>query len=142
MKKYHAIFIMNQARCEYYISQIQQQSSNQRKLFQDTKALLFDAKDFSFPPGNPDQLANDFGNFFAQKIEKINRSLTDLSAQSRSPPRADEHSTCVDGRLTSFNSLTQDQVRMLIDKAAKNHVSLTRFQCRLLFSRWTFCCKF
>ena len=110
---------MNQARCDYYTSYIQQNSSNQRKLFQTTKALLCDAKDVSFPPGNPDQLANDFGNFFTQKIEEINRSLADLSAQSQSPPRADEHSACVDGRLTSFKSLTQDQVRMLIDKTAK-----------------------
>ena len=119
VRKNHATFIINQDRCEYYTSHIQQNSSNPRELFQTTKALLCDAKDVSFPPGNLDQLANDFGNFFSQKIEKINRSLTDLSAQSQSPPRADEHSACVDGRLTSFKSLTQDQVRMLIDKVAK-----------------------
>ena len=70
-KKNHATFIMNQARCEYYTSHIQENNSNQRKLFQSTKALLCDAKDVSFPPGDPDELANDFGNFFVQKIERI-----------------------------------------------------------------------
>ena len=100
-------------------SHIQENSSNQRKLFQSTKALLCDAKDVSFPPGDPDQLANDFGNFFVQEIERINRSLADLSVQSQSPPHVDEHSACSVGRFTSFKSLTQDQVRMLIDKAPK-----------------------
>ena len=138
---------MNQARCEYYTSYIQENSSNQRKLFQSTKALLCDAKDISFPSGDPDRFANDFGNFFVQKIERINSSLADLSAQSQpppdvdEPPHVDEHSVCAHGRYTSFKSLTQNQVRMLIDKAPKNHVSLIRSQPRLLFSRWTFCCQ-
>ena len=118
-KKNHATFIMNQACCEYYTSHIQEKSSNQGKLFESTKALLCDATDGFFPPGDPDQLANDFGNFFVQNIERINRSLADLSAQSQSPPQADEYSACSDGRFTSFKSLTQDQVRMLVDKAPK-----------------------
>ena len=99
-KKNRATFIMNQARCEYYTSYIQENSCNQRKLFQSTKALLCDAKDISFPSGDPDRLANDFGNFFVQKIERINSSLADLSAQSQpppdvdEPPHVDEHSVC------------------------------------------------
>ena len=129
-KKNRATFITNQARCEYYTSHIQENSSNQRKLFQSTKALLCDAKDISFPSGDPDRLANDFGNFFVQKIERINSSLADLSAQSQLPPHADEpphvdeHSVCAHGRFTSFKSLTQDQVRMLIDKAPKKSCQL------------------
>ena len=122
-KKNRATFIMNQARCEYYTSHIQENSSNMRKLFQSTKALLCDAKDISFPSGDPDRLANEFGSFFVQKIERINSSLADLSVQSKPPPYVDEHSACVDGQFTSFKSLTQDQVRMLIDKAPKKIVS-------------------
>ena len=72
-KKNHATFIMNQAHCEYYTSYIQENSSNKRKLFQSTKALLCDAKDVSFPTGDPDQLANDF-----ERIERITKSLADL----------------------------------------------------------------
>ena len=123
-KKNRATFIMNQARCEYYTSHIQENSSNLRKLFQSTKALLCDAKDISFPSGDPDRLANDFGSFFVQKIERINSSLADLSVQSQPPPYVDEHSACADGRFTSFKSLTQDQVRMLIDKAPQKSCQL------------------
>ena len=122
-KKNRATFIMNQARCEYYTSHIQENSSNLRKLFQSTKALLCDAEDISFPSGDPDRLANEFGSVFVQKIESINISLADLSVQSKPPPYVDEHSACVDGQFTSFKSLTQDQVRMLIDKAPKKIVS-------------------
>ena len=107
-KKNRATFIMNQARCAYYTSHIQEKSFNQRKLFQSTKALLCDAKDISFPSGDPDRLVTNFGNFFVQKIERINSSLADLSVQSQPPPHVDEHSACADGRFTSFKFLTQD----------------------------------
>jgi len=86
--------------------------------------LLCDAKDISFPSGDPDQLATDFGNFFVQKIEQINSSLADLSAQSQPPPHVNEHSACADGRFSSFKTLTQDQERMLIDKTPKKSCQL------------------
>ena len=93
------------------------------------------------PPGNPDQLANDFGNFFAQKIGMIKWSQADLSAQSQSPPRADEHSAYVDGRLTSFKTLTQDQARMLIDKAAKKSCQLDPVPTSVVVLSLDICCQ-
>ena len=86
--------------------------------------MLCDAKDVSFPLGDPDQFVNDFGNFFVQKIERINKSLADLSVQSQSPPHADKHSACADGRFTSFKSLMQDHMRMLTDKVPKKSCQL------------------
>ena len=67
-KKKHEIYLMNQARCDYYTNHTQQNSSDQRKLFNVTKSLLFDTNTASFPRVNTVQLPNDFGNFFAQKI--------------------------------------------------------------------------
>ena len=118
----HATFIMNQARCKYYASYIQENSSNQRKLFQSTKALLCDAKDFLSLRATLTSLPMILAT--SLKIERINRFLADLSAQSQSPPHADEHSACSDGRFASFKSLTQDQVCMLIDKAPKKSCQL------------------
>ena len=63
-KKNHAIYVMNQARCDYYTNHIQQNSSDQNV----TKSLLFDTNTASFPCVDTVQLPNDFGNFFAQKI--------------------------------------------------------------------------
>ena len=74
-KKNHAIYLMNQARCDYYTNHIQQNSSAQRKLFNVTKSLLCDTNTASFPRVDTVHLANDFGNFFAQTIENINASL-------------------------------------------------------------------
>ena len=81
-KKNHAIYLMNQARCDYYTNHIQQNSSDQRKLFNVTKSLLCDTNTASFPRVDTLQLANDFGNFFAQKIENTNASLANLSTSS------------------------------------------------------------
>ena len=66
---------MNQARCDYYTNYTQQNSSDQKKLLNVTKSLLCDTKAASFRRVDTVQLANDFGNFFAQKIENINASL-------------------------------------------------------------------
>ena len=63
-KKNHAIYLMNQARCDNYTNHIQQNSSDQNV----TKSLLFDTNTASFPRVDIVQLPNDFGNFFAQKI--------------------------------------------------------------------------
>ena len=116
-KKNHAIYLMNQARCDYYTNHIQQNSSDQRKLFNVTKSLLCDTNTASFPRVDNVRLANDFGNFFAQKIENINASLANSSTSSvPSLPATDI--TCLKERFTGFKTLSQEQVRMLISKAA------------------------
>ena len=108
---------MNQARCDYYTNHIQQNSSDQRKLFNVTKSLLCDTNTASFPRVDTVQLANDFGNFFAQKIENINASLANLSTPSvPSLPATDI--TCLKEQFTGFRTLSQEQVRMLIGRAA------------------------
>ena len=47
-----------------------------------TKSLLCVTNTASFPRVETLQLANDFGNFFAQKIENTNASLANLSTSS------------------------------------------------------------
>ena len=61
---------MNGARCEYYTNLIAENSSNQRNLFRATKSLLSEPSEVSFPKDiAPDDFANDFENFFMQKID-------------------------------------------------------------------------
>ena len=67
---------MNGARYEYYTNLIAENSSNQQKLFCTTKLLLCEPSQVLFPKDvAPDDLANDFGNFFMQKIDKINQLI-------------------------------------------------------------------
>ena len=106
-KKNHAIYLMNQARCDYYTNHIQQNSSDQRKLFNVTKSLLRDTNTASFPRVDNVRLANDFGNFFAQKIENINASSANSSTSSvPSLPATDI--TCLKERFTGFKTLSQE----------------------------------
>ena len=67
---------MNGARYEYYTNLIAENSSNQQKFFCTTKLLLCEPSQVLFPKDvAPDDLANDFGNFFMQKIDKINQLI-------------------------------------------------------------------
>ena len=60
----------------YYTNLIAENNSNQRNLLRATKSLLCEPSEVSFPKDRaPDDLANDFGNFFMQKIDKINQLI-------------------------------------------------------------------
>ena len=128
----HTTYLMNSARRDYFSNLIAENSSNERKLFRTTNSLLFEPTDVPFPDHiPPDDLANNFGNYLVQKIELINDSLDAL--QSSEPLDGDGDASadnmgscanCVDpdprecGEFPSFKTLTQDQVSLIIGKAA------------------------
>ena len=68
-------YLTNSERRDYFSNLISENSLNQRKLFRTNNLLLFESTNVSFPDHIPDDLANDFGNYFVQKIERINDSL-------------------------------------------------------------------
>ena len=119
---------MNGARCEYYTNLIAENSSNQRNLFRSTKSLLCEPSEVSFPKDiAPKDLANDFGNFFMQKINKINQLIDMQSSLEMSNDRGKE---CADSdtyagvTFANFKTLSQEHVSELIKKAAKKSCSL------------------
>ena len=114
----YANFIMKAARREYYTSFIQNNSSDQRKLFQSVKTLLCEPSSVSFPADmDPTVLANDFGEFFAKKIENIYTTLDALQSESSLQAVDTLCDTPVappDGvAFPAFKSLTQKEVRDL-----------------------------
>ena len=70
-------FLMNEAKRKFYTKFISEHSINPRKLFEATKRLLFKEQRLSFPDykDTDNQLANDLGKFFIQKIAKIRTEL-------------------------------------------------------------------
>ena len=128
----HTTYLMNSARRNYFSSVIAENSSNQRKLFRTTNLLLFEPTDVSFPDHvPPHDLANNFGNYFVQKIERINDSLDAL--QSFKPldgdgdASADNMGVCAIcvypnprecAEFPNLKTLTQNQVSLIIGKAA------------------------
>ena len=109
---------MNGARCEYYTNLIAENSSNQRNLFRTTKSLLCEPSEVPFPKDiAPDDLAKDFGNFFMQKIDKINQ-LIDMQSSSEMSKAGEKG--CADSdtyagvTFANFKTLSQEQVSELI----------------------------
>ena len=78
-------------------------------LFRTTKSLLCEPSEVSFPKDiAPDDLANGFGNFFMQKIDKINqlidmqRSLEMSKAGEKGCPDTD---TCAGVTFVNFKNV-------------------------------------
>ena len=123
------------ARCDYYTNLIAENNLDQRKLFRTTRSLLSEPSDVSFldyiPPND---LANNFSNYFVQKIDDISKSLDALKTtrdgndgvctnDNGACPysidvRAESADLCASEKYANFKSLTQDQVAKLIRKAA------------------------
>ena len=84
-KRNYVICIMNSARRTYY-SQFIENSSNQSKLFRESKCLLNIQADKALPPHtNAVKLTNDMGNYFVHRITSIRSKL---AASTQSPPSA------------------------------------------------------
>ena len=72
----HANHVMEQARRDYYFKFIEENSTDPRRLFKATSALLGNSSWERYPPYKDlSGLANDFGKFFAQKIDNIRFKL-------------------------------------------------------------------
>ena len=121
---------MHSARRGYFSNLITENSSNQRNLFRTTNSLLFEP--ISFPDHIPMIWLIIFATILYRiKIERINDSLDAL--QSSEPLDGDGDASadnmgacanCVDPdpresvEFPSFKTLTQDQVPLIIGKAA------------------------
>ena len=82
----------------------------------------------SFPKDvAPVDLANDFGNFFMQKIDKINQ-LIDMQGSLEMSKAGEkvcaDPDTCAGVTFANFKTLSQEQVSELIRKAAKKSCPL------------------
>ena len=69
-KRNYATNLMNKARQEFHIQFVEENNSNQKKLFNVAKKLLGERKQLRFPEhANKAVLANDIGRFFVRKIK-------------------------------------------------------------------------
>ena len=135
--KNHATIVMKWAR-KNYTSFIEENSHDQRKLFRSAKTLFDQETDLSFQ-GYSDStvLANDIGNFFVQKIERIRTKLDE--AATSSTLTAVQPSIC-STPFDSFTELTEDDVMRLIANSNKKTCSLDPMPTLLWLSVWMFSC--
>ena len=111
------IYIMNNAGRTYYSQFIEENSSNQSKIFRENKRLLNIQADKTLPPHTDAvDLANDMGDYFVHKITAIRSKL---AASTQSPPSAVQESdstTTLEITVLSFSEfalLTEEDVKNL-----------------------------
>ena len=105
-------YLMKKARCEYYSTFINDNSSDQRKLLKANKYLRNLKDDTQFPPhSHAFELANDFGTFFRQKIVDIRSKLPDLNCPETG---CVEQEACLTSCFSEFVTLEESEVSRLI----------------------------
>ena len=112
---------MNEARRVYYNQFIEDNSTDQRRLFMASKSLLNMHLDRSLPPHtDSSSLANDMGEFFITKIANIKSKLDGISPShlpsTSEPDLASEPSDIV---LSDFQCQTVDAIRDMITSGKK-----------------------
>ena len=111
---------MNCARRDYYSQLISENSADQRKLFRTTKSLLCEPSDVNFPNHiPPNDLANNFGNYFMQKIDVRNKSMDSLVPREDGERSnvCDDNCACAGAIFSDFEALNEDQVAQLKTRA-------------------------
>ena len=121
-KKNQVTYSIKRARIDYYSTVIQKNEADQRKLFRSAKSLFEQEADLTFQGYHDNRtLANDIGKFFVQKVEHIRNELDTTNAHSS--PAVEKPSLC-STQLSSFTSLTEEDIKRLIGKSSKKSCSL------------------
>ena len=122
---------MNKTREEFYSKFIEDNGTDQRKLFCAAKKLLGASDVLNFPvPLDKTVLANDVGKFFVRKVEHIRQDTDSIclsSADRYLIPPDGEASDITHEVLGSFGNLSERNVRELIKASAKNSWVLDPF---------------
>ena len=129
--------LMNEARRVYYNQFIEDNSTNQRRLFMASKSLLNMHLDRSLPPHtDSSSLANGMGEFFITKIANIKSKLDGISPShlpsTSEPDLASEPSDIV---LSDFQCQTVEAIRDMITPGKKKSCILEPKPVTLL-SAW------
>ena len=130
---------MNDAKCQFYRNFVTENSDNTGKLFKASKKLLFKDKPLLFPDCCvKTKLANDLGEFFVQKIEKIHRELYSKGTNCNCSV-VEIETQCLSTTtrasvtpLTMFKPLTNEEVHALVKSTAKKSCALDPMPMLLL----------
>ena len=116
-KRNFALHVMNESRRAYYKQYIDENSSDQGRLFRASKRLLNFHVDRTLPPhSDARMLANEMGEYFVHKITAI-RSALDADA-SGATSLATSASTC--SEFSEFSPLSEESVRRIAASCAKS----------------------
>ena len=120
---------MNKARSAYYTNFVNENCLNQRKHFTACKKLLNLLKCASRPlHSDPNQLANDFGKFFCEKINSIR---LEIARQGSTSDVSESHFALNDPFFSELCLLSEIEVHDLIKPSTKTTCSLDPIPIKL-----------
>ena len=139
-KRNYVIYLMNNARRTYCSQFIEENSSNQSKLFRESKRLLNMQADKTLPPHtNAVKLADDMGDYFVHKITAIRTKLAASTQFLPSAAQGSDYTTTLEMTDLSFSEfalLTEEDVKNLA-LTVRNRVTLIRFHLLFCLCIWT-----
>lgn len=102
-------------RTNFYKAKMNQCGKNQKKLFKLVNSLLDNNKNKNILPDSSDdtKLANDFNNYFVEKIQKIRSGISHNSEHVR-PPYS---SSSVNGTLSSFAPTDEAEIKLILSES-------------------------
>ena len=120
-ERHRVVNLMNEARRVYYNQFVEDNSTDQRRLFMASKSLLNMQPDRSLPPhSDVSLLANDMGEFFITKIANIRSNLDGISpSHLPSTSEPDLVSQPSDIVLSDFQCQTVEAIRDMITSGKK-----------------------
>ena len=118
------LIVMNNVRRTYFSQFIEENSSNQSKLFRESKRLLNIQADKTLPPHtNSVKLANDMGDYFVRKILSIRSKLAASTPSLSSAAHGNDYTTTLEMTDLSFSEfalLTEEDVKKLALACSKS----------------------
>ncbi|XP_068731185.1 uncharacterized protein [Montipora capricornis] len=133
-KRNHVTYLLNKAKHQYYTEFVDENSSDQGRLFRASKKLLgYNDSPLFTHYEDKSLLVNEIGKFFAHKIVKI-RDQIDAKAISTTESIPDDPSVDEAHLFSKFQPLSQSDVLKLIQKSSKKSCSLDPIPTKLVLA--------
>ena len=114
--------LIKKARFDFYPNLIQENSSDQGKLFRVSKRLLNQNSHVLFPPHfSKAMLANEMANFFVEKVSNIRAKLECTTEDCRDCASIMDPQTSL---FSSFQAITEEEAHSIIMNLAKKSSAL------------------
>ena len=115
--------MIKNAKTTYYTSVISNNAHNQNVLFKTVDKLLHRKPERQYPTTSSKfELVNRFADFFSNKIITIRNKLGSQSSYYTQPNQEEQYVQCT--KFTSFQDLTEQEVKHIIDKVGKKSCAL------------------
>ena len=135
IKRTEYITKCNQRKTEYYSNKIIECGNDQRKLYNIISSLSDVNKDNAFPVAKDTQtLTNNFGNFFTDKIKKINERIETLKINENIEESTTEYNHNLNdfSPLLKFKEISEDDTHKIIKSAKSTTCNLDPIPTHIL----------